>query len=85
MRLLESKTKSLNHHNSDLMKFKYDENCEYCIKNGKEQINEQEEIQSQLMDLDEEYKQWKTQYKIKSYGLEKLDGADKRNREYHIF
>ena len=85
MKLLESKTKSLNHHNEDLMKFTYDENCEYCIKNGKEQIHEQEEIQSQLMDLDDEYKSWETQYKIKSYAFEKLDGADERNKEYHIF
>ena len=85
IRLLESKIKSLNHHNEDLMKFKYDENCEYCIKNGKEQIYEQEEIQSQLKDLDKEYKGWETQYKIKSYNLQKLDGADERNRDYHIF
>ena len=32
IKLNESKTKSLNHHNSDLMKFTYDENCEFCIK-----------------------------------------------------
>jgi DNA repair exonuclease SbcCD ATPase subunit len=85
MRLLESKTKSLNKHADDLKKFEYDENCEYCIKNGKEQIHEQEEIQSQLMDLDEEYKEWKMHFKLKSYALEKLDGADERNRDYHIF
>ena len=24
-------------------------------------------------------------YKLKSYALEKLDGADDRNKEYHIF
>ncbi len=85
MKLIETKIKSLNHHNEDLMKFKYDENCEYCIKNGKEQINEQEDIQSQLMDLDDEYKQWETQFKLKSYALEKLGDAEERNREYHIF
>ena len=48
IKLNESKTKSLNHHNEDLMKFTYDENCEFCIKNGKEQIHEQEEIQNQI-------------------------------------
>ena len=51
IKLIETKTKSLNHHNADLMKFTYDENCEFCVKNGKEQIHEQEEIQAQLMDL----------------------------------
>ena len=85
MRLLESKIKSLNKHANDLKKFEYDENCEFCIKNGKEQIHEQEEIQSQLMDLDEQYKDWEMHYKLKSYALEKIEGADERNREYHIF
>ena len=85
MRLLESKTKSLNHHANDLKKFEYDEDCEYCIKNGKEQIHEQEEIQSQLMDLDEQYKDWEMHYKLKSYALEKIEGADERNREFKIF
>ena len=32
LKLLETKAKSLNHHKSDLDKFEYDENCEYCIK-----------------------------------------------------
>ena len=44
LKLNESKTKSLQRHASDLDKFEYDENCEYCIKNGEEQINEQIEI-----------------------------------------
>ena len=48
IKLNESKTKSLNHHNADLMKFTYDENCEFCIKNGKEQIHEQEEIKNKI-------------------------------------
>ena len=78
-------TKSLNHHNQDLMKFTYDENCEFCIKNGKEQIHEQEEIQSQLINLKEEYQTWETQFKIKSYSLEKLGDAEERNREFHRF
>ena len=85
MKLIETKSKSLNRHADDLKKFEYDENCEYCIKNGKEQIHEQEEIQSQLMDLDEEYKEWETHFKLKSYALEKLGDAEKRNRDYKIF
>jgi len=85
LKLTESKIKSLDHHKSDLDKFEYDENCEYCIKNGKEQINEMGEIKSQLSELDGEYKNWEMHYKLKSYALQKLDGADERNKEYHIF
>ena len=55
IKINESKTKSLNHHNQDLMKFTYDENCEFCIKNGKEQIHEQEEIKTQIDKLYSEH------------------------------
>ena len=70
---------------SDLDKFQYDENCEFCVKNGKEQIHEMEEIQAGLKELNDEYQGWETQFKIKSYSLEKLGNADERNREFKIF
>jgi len=85
LRLNESKTKSLAKHRTDLEKFKYDENCEFCIKNGKEQINEMDEIKSQMYHLDDDYQAWETQLKIKSYGLEKLGDAEERNKQFHIF
>jgi len=85
LKLNESKTKSLNHHNADLMKFKYDENCEFCIKNGKEQIHEQDEIQNKIKELFDEHSNLTAHYKKSSYGLEKLGDAEERNREFKIF
>jgi DNA repair exonuclease SbcCD ATPase subunit len=85
IKLNESKTKSLNHHNSDLMKFKYDENCEFCIKNGKEQIHEQEEIKTQIDKLFSEHSNLTAKYKMTSYALQKLGDAEERNREFKIF
>jgi DNA repair exonuclease SbcCD ATPase subunit len=85
IKLNESKTKSLNHHNADLMKFKYDENCEFCIKNGKEQIHEQEEIQTQIDKLYSEHSNLTAKYKMVSYALQKLGNAEERNREFKIF
>jgi len=85
IKLNESKTKSLNHHNSDLMKFTYDENCEYCIKNGKEQIHEQEEIKTQIDKLYDEHSNLTAHYKKTEYGLQKLGNAEERNREFKIF
>ena len=66
-------------------KFQYDENCEYCVKNGKEQINEMDEIKTQMHHLDDDWQKWETQLKLKSYALEKLGDAEERNREFHIF
>ena len=85
IKINESKTKSLNHHNSDLMKFTYDENCEFCIKNGKEQIHEQEEIKTQIDKLFSEHSNLTALYKKTDYGLQKLGNAEERNREFKIF
>ena len=85
IKINESKSKSLNHHNSDLMKFTYDENCEFCIKNGKEQIHEQEEIKTQIDKLYSEHCELTALYKKTEYTLEKLGDADERNREFKIF
>jgi len=85
IKINESKSKSLNHHNQDLMKFTYDENCEFCIKNGKEQIHEQEEIKAQIDKLYSEHCELTTLYKKTEYTLEKLGDAEERNREFKIF
>jgi len=85
IKINESKSKSLNHHNQDLMKFTYDENCEFCIKNGKEQIHEQEEIKTQIDKLYSEHCELTTLYKKTEYTLEKLGDAEERNREFKIF
>ena len=66
------------------MKFTYDENCEFCIKNGKEQIHEQEEIQTQIDKLYSEHSNLTAKYKMVSYALEKLGNAEERNREFKI-
>jgi DNA repair exonuclease SbcCD ATPase subunit len=85
IKINESKTKSLNHHNQDLMKFTYDENCEFCIKNGKEQIHEQEEIKNKIDELFTEHSNLTAHYKKTEYSLQKLGNADERNREFKIF
>ena len=85
IKLNESKMKSLNRHKSDLDKFEYDENCEYCVSNGKEQINEQEYIQNKIKELNDESDNLNVNYKLKSYALEKLGNAEKRNQEFKIF
>ena len=53
IKLNESKTKSLIRHRDDLDKFEYDKDCEYCIKNGREQISEKDDIRIRMYTLDE--------------------------------
>ena len=49
--LLESNYDSLKKHLIDLEKFQYDKNCKYCVKNGKEQINEKSTIKKKVSKL----------------------------------
>ena len=44
-----------------------------------------DEIKTQMYHLDDEYQGWETQFKLKSYALEKLGDAEERNRDFHIF
>jgi exonuclease SbcC len=85
LKINESKTKSLVKHREDLEKFKYDPDCEYCIKNGREQISEQDEIKIQMYVLDEEYQKWETQYKLKSHALEKISDAEEKKEDFDRF
>jgi DNA repair exonuclease SbcCD ATPase subunit len=85
LKLNESKTKSLKRHMSDLDKFEYDKDCEYCIKNGREQISEKDDIRIRLYQLDKEHQSLTTNYNKTEYSLEKLGDAEERNRQFHIF
>ena len=48
-------------------KFEYDPKCEYCIKNGKEQIQEQEHHTNKLKELESNYTQSTGMYKVYKY------------------
>ena len=85
LKLNESKTKSLVKHRDDLDKFEYDKDCEYCIKNGREQISEKDDIRIRMYTLDNEFHELERHQKTKSYALEKLGDAEERNRDFHIF
>ena len=85
IKLNESKTKSLIRHRDDLEKFEYDENCEYCINNGEEQITEQNEIKTQLYHLDDEYQSLEKKLNTKSTNLEKISNAEEKKEELERF
>ena len=85
MKIIESQIKSFEHHKADLDKFEYDKDCEYCISNGKEQIHEQDEIQSKLKELEDDYSSLKGTHTLKAYALEKLGDVEEKKEEYDRF
>ena len=85
MKLNESKTNTLLKHKDDLDKFKYDENCEFCIKNGEEQINEMDEIKQQLGQLDGEYQFLEQELYTKTDLLHQVIDAEIEKNEFDRF
>ena len=85
MKLNESKTDALLKHKDDLDKFKYDENCEFCIKNGEEQINEQQSIQSQLKDLHTDFQILFQNKNIATDKFESVNDAEENLYEFDRF
>ena len=96
-RIFETNHSSLSKHLIDLKKFKYDKNCKYCVKNGREQIVEKNEITTKLKDLKKDIsnfnlkiKSLSNKYHAKKKELEKLskslnainDKNDQENYDY---
>ena len=85
IKLLESKIKSLQNHLGDLDKYEYDENCEYCLNNGKEQIHEQYQLQSQVQQLETEHKTAMGMHTIYKHNFSKVEDAEENKEEYVRF
>ena len=85
MKLNESKTDALLKHKADLDKFKYDENCEFCIKNGEEQINEMDKIKHQLGKLDNEYQFFEQELNKKTELFKSVSKAEENLYEFDRF
>ena len=51
LEILKSEIKSTTSHLKDLDKYKYDPSCEFCIKNGQEQIKNKNELSNKLSDI----------------------------------
>jgi len=85
IKILESKIKSLKSHLKDLEKFEYDENCEYCLKNGEEQIQEQEHHQNKLKELEDQYHAAMGMHTIYKHNFGKVEDAEENKEEFARF
>jgi len=85
IKITESKIKSLKSHLKDLEKFQYDENCEYCLKNGEEQIQEQEHHQNKLQQLENEHTAAMGMHTIYKHNFGKVEDAEENKEEFARF
>ena len=85
IKIIESKIKSLKSHMKELEKFQYDENCEYCLKNGEEQIQEQEHHQNKLKELEDQYHAAMGMHTIYKHNFGKVEDAEENKEEFARF
>jgi DNA repair exonuclease SbcCD ATPase subunit len=85
IKILESTIKSLKSHLKDLGKFKYDEYCEYCLKNGEEQIQEQEHHQNKLQELESQHQAAMGMHTIHKHNFGKVEDAEENKEEFARF
>ncbi|MBC8428034.1 MAG: AAA family ATPase, partial [Candidatus Pelagibacter sp.] len=85
IKLLESKIKSLQNHLDELDKYEYDENCEYCLNNGKEQIHEQEHLQTKIKELEAEHQRYMGMYMVHKHNFEKVEDAEEMKEDFDRF
>lgn len=69
----------------ELEKYRYDEDCDYCLSNGEEHINHQKSISDKLTELTKEYEQIKGSKVLADYALEKVKDAEKNKQDFDIF
>ena len=85
IKILESKIKSLKSHLKDLEKFKYDENCEYCLKNGEEQIQEQSHHKNELKELESQHQAAMGMHTLYKHNFGKVEDAEENKEEFARF
>jgi DNA repair exonuclease SbcCD ATPase subunit len=69
----------------ELEKYKYDEDCDYCVNNGQEHITHQKNISDKLNKLQEDYNDVKGTKVLVDYAIEKIKDAEQNKKDFDIF
>jgi len=85
IKIIESKIKSLKSHMKELEKFEYDENCEYCLKNGEEQIQEQSHHKNELKELESQHQAAMGMHIMYKHNFGKVEDAEEDKEEFARF
>ena len=67
---------------SELEKYKYDENCDFCLENGEHQIKQKKDCQTLLDKQKEEMKTVVSKYDLTMMDYERLENIDVEKQKY---
>ena len=84
LKLLTSQMESLEIKLVELEKYKYDPDCEYCLKNGEHQITHKTEIMESLTQKKKEILHIKSKYELIEIDFKRLLGIENKKQKYDL-
>jgi DNA repair exonuclease SbcCD ATPase subunit len=82
LKLLTNQIESLEIKLVELEKYKYDPDCEYCLKNGEHQITHKTEIMESLTQKKKEISHTKSEHELIEIDYGRLVGIEKQKQKY---
>ena len=82
LKLLGREIQSLETKLFELEKYQYDENCDYCLDNGKEQIKQQHDCNVGLNERKEESKSLESKYTLTMLDHDRLQNIESEKQKY---
>jgi len=82
IKLIEGNIDNLKTQLSELEKYKYDENCDFCLENGEQQIKQKKDCETLLIKQKEEMKTLMSQYDLTLVDYERLENIEEEKQKY---
>ena len=82
IKLIEGNIDNLKTQLSELEKYKYDENCDFCLENGEQQIKQKKDCETLLIKQKEEMKTVMSQYDLTLVDYERLENIEEEKQKY---
>ena len=82
IKLIDGNIDNLKTKLSELEKYKYDENCDFCLENGDQQIKQKKDCETLLLKQKEEMKTIMSQYDLTIIDYERLENIEEEKQKY---
>ena len=82
IKLIDGNIDNLKTKLSELEKYKYDENCDFCLENGDHQIKQKKDCETLLQKQKEEMKTIMSRYDLTMIDYERLENIEEEKQKY---
>ena len=82
LKILDREMQSIKTKLFELEKYQYDENCDYCLDNGKQQIKQKHDCDNGLSKRKKECKELKSKYTLTMFDYDRLKNIESEKQKY---